>query len=78
MISLGGDRRIETVRFVTEQPGRRLAQQLVGLVEIDLAVSTEKPGGIGEAGTPPIAPAVANAWRVLKGAPVRRLPLVRA
>ena len=47
-------------------------------VEIDLAVSSEKPGGIGEAGTPPIAPAVSNAWRVLKGQPVRRLPLVRA
>lgn len=46
-------------------------------VEIDLAVNTHDPGGIGEAGTPPIAPAVANAWRVLTGAPVRRLPLVR-
>ena len=42
MISLRGDRRIETVSFVTEQPGRRLAQQLVGLVEIDLAVSCSR------------------------------------
>ena len=32
-------------------------------------------GGAGEPGTPPIAPAVANALRVLTGEPVRRLPI---
>ena len=30
-------------------------------VEVHIVKSTEKPGGIGEPGTPPVAPAVANA-----------------
>ena len=34
-------------------------------------------GGIGEPGTPPIAPAVCNALRTLTGQPVRRLPIGR-
>jgi isoquinoline 1-oxidoreductase beta subunit len=34
-----------------------------------------KLGGIGEPGTPTIAPAVANAFRALTGKPVRRLPI---
>jgi isoquinoline 1-oxidoreductase subunit beta len=29
---------------------------------------------VGEPGLPPIAPAVANAWRKLTGTAVRRLP----
>lgn len=33
-------------------------------------------GGVGEPGTPPIAPALANAMRVLTGKPVRKLPLL--
>jgi isoquinoline 1-oxidoreductase beta subunit len=35
----------------------------------------ESVGGVGEPGTPPIAPAVANAVRELTGEPVRRLPI---
>jgi isoquinoline 1-oxidoreductase beta subunit len=34
-------------------------------------------GGIGEPGTPPIAPAVCNALLRLTGRPVRRLPIGR-
>lgn len=46
-------------------------------VEVSIIKSTEDPTGIGEPGLPPIAPAVANAWRVLTGRPVRRLPFVK-
>jgi isoquinoline 1-oxidoreductase beta subunit len=44
-------------------------------VEISLLRSAEPPGGVGEPGTPPIAPAVANALFVLTGRRIRQLPL---
>ncbi|MCW5624580.1 MAG: xanthine dehydrogenase family protein molybdopterin-binding subunit, partial [Burkholderiales bacterium] len=46
-------------------------------VEVHLIRSTEAPGGVGEPGTPPIAPAVANALFALTGERVRSLPLSR-
>lgn len=46
-------------------------------VEVVVVPSTQKPTGVGEPGVPPIGPAVANAWRVLTGKSVRRLPFVR-
>jgi isoquinoline 1-oxidoreductase beta subunit len=45
-------------------------------VEVHLVNSTEPPTGIGEPGTPPIAPAVANALFGLTGKRVRKLPIV--
>ncbi|MCC2612469.1 xanthine dehydrogenase family protein molybdopterin-binding subunit [Neorhizobium sp. Rsf11] len=45
-------------------------------VEVEIIKSTEKPSGVGEPGVPPVGPAVANAWRRLTGAPVRKLPIV--
>lgn len=44
-------------------------------VEVYIVPSTEHPGGVGEPGTPPIAPAVANAVFAATGKPVRRLPI---
>lgn len=44
-------------------------------VEITLVPSMEAPGGVGEPGTPPIAPAVANAVFALTGKRLRHLPL---
>jgi isoquinoline 1-oxidoreductase beta subunit len=44
-------------------------------VEVHIVPSTAAPGGVGEPGTPPIAPAVANALFALTGKRLRRLPL---
>jgi isoquinoline 1-oxidoreductase beta subunit len=44
-------------------------------VEVHLVESREKPGGIGEPGVPPIAPAVANAVFALTGKRLRSLPM---
>ena len=44
-------------------------------MHIDIVDSQEKPGGLGEPGVPPLAPALANAWLAATGKPVRRLPL---
>ena len=44
-------------------------------IEVHILPSTEKPGGIGEPGTPPLAPALANALFALTGKRVRKLPL---
>ncbi len=44
-------------------------------IETEIMASEAPPGGIGEVGTPPIAPAVANAWFALTGERLRRLPL---
>ncbi|GAB3347133.1 xanthine dehydrogenase family protein molybdopterin-binding subunit [Lysobacter tyrosinilyticus] len=44
-------------------------------VEVHIVSSTEKSGGIGETGVPPIAPAVANAVFALTGQRLRELPL---
>ncbi len=47
-------------------------------VEVAIIESSEAPTGVGEPGTPPIGPAVANAWRRLTGQPVQQLPIVKA
>ncbi|MEO8309457.1 MAG: xanthine dehydrogenase family protein molybdopterin-binding subunit [Pseudomonadota bacterium] len=47
-------------------------------VEVHILPSTNKPTGVGEPGTPPIAPAVANALAVLTGKTVHDLPFSNA
>lgn len=44
-------------------------------IEVHIIASNEPPGGVGEPGVPPIAPAVANALFSLSGARVRTLPM---
>ncbi len=47
-------------------------------VEVHIVSSKEKPTGIGEPGTPPIAPAIANAWAKLTGQRVFTLPFTHS
>ena len=44
-------------------------------VEVHILPSREAPGGVGEPGVPPIAPAVANAVFSASGARLRTLPM---
>ena len=46
-------------------------------VEVAIIKSTADPTGVGEPGVPPLAPAVANAWRALTGKSVRTLPFAK-
>ncbi len=43
-------------------------------VSVHIVPSSDKPSGVGEPGTPPIAPAVANAVAALTGKRLRKLP----
>lgn len=44
-------------------------------VEVHIVPTRERPTGVGEPGTPPIAPALANALFALTGKRIRRLPI---
>ena len=52
-----------------------LRESEMPVVEVHIVPSTERPTGVGEPGTPPIAPAVANAVFKLTGKRVRALPI---
>ncbi|MGK5079337.1 molybdopterin cofactor-binding domain-containing protein [Janthinobacterium sp. HLX7-2] len=56
-----------------DYPVLRMGQEPV--VETIIIASAEPPEGVGEPGTPPIAPAVANAVFILTGKRLRSLPL---
>jgi isoquinoline 1-oxidoreductase subunit beta len=72
--------RIDIERSVVKQrnfPDYRLLKLAEApRIETHLVPSTRHPGGVGEPGTPPIAPAVANALFVLTGQRLRSLPLM--
>lgn len=54
---------------------RLLTMREMPRIEVHLMASTMEPGGVGEPGTPPIAPAVANAVFAATGKRIRRLPI---
>lgn len=66
------DSRVQQDNFPTH-PLLTLAQ--TPRIETHLIASTRVPGGVGEPGTPPVAPALANALFALTGRRVRELPL---
>ncbi len=65
------DGRVEQGNF-HDYPVLRISE--MPKVEVYHVASSEKPGGIGEPGTPPIAPAVANALFAATGKRLRSLP----
>jgi isoquinoline 1-oxidoreductase beta subunit len=66
------DGRVEQSNF-HNYPVLRLAE--MPKIEVHIVPSTDKMGGCGEPGTPPIAPAVANAVFAATGKRLRSLPL---
>lgn len=54
---------------------RVLRMNAMPVVETHILPSTNAPSGVGEPGTPPIAPAVANALAAITGRTFTRLPL---
>lgn len=64
--------RVEQSNF-HDYPMPRLAE--MPAVEVHIMPSKEKPGGIGEPGVPPIAPAIANALFAATKTRLRSLPL---
>jgi isoquinoline 1-oxidoreductase beta subunit len=46
-------------------------------IHVDILASDAAPGGVGEPGVPPVAPAIANALFALTGTRVRNLPIAR-
>lgn len=59
-----------------DYPALRLPE--MPAVDTHVVASSEKPGGVGEPGLPPIAPAVANAVFAITGQRLRSLPLALA
>lgn len=71
--------RIDIVDGIVQQtnfPSYRIVRlDEAPVIETHLVTSTRPPSGVGEIGTPPIAPALANALFVLTGKRLRELPL---
>jgi len=54
---------------------RMLRMSEMPAISVHVVKNHEEPGGVGEPGVPPIAPAIANAIFALTGTRVRRLPI---
>jgi len=66
------DGRVEQTNFDTYQ---MLRMNEAPVVEVHIVESQEPPGGIGEAGTSAIVPAVTNAIHAATGKRLRKLPV---
>jgi isoquinoline 1-oxidoreductase beta subunit len=66
------DGRVEQANF-HQYPVLRMSE--CPKIEVHILPSSEQPGGVGEPGTPPIAPAVTNAIFAATGYRVRTLPI---
>jgi isoquinoline 1-oxidoreductase beta subunit len=72
---------ITTKKGAIEQDNYRGGGRILRIAEaprrmhIDIVESDAAPGGVGEPGVPPVAPAIANALFALTGTRVRELPL---
>ena len=73
-ITLGPDGAPQQSNFDTY---RSLRMSEMPAIEVSIIKSTADPTGVGEPGVPPLAPAVANAWRALTGKSVRQLPFAK-
>jgi isoquinoline 1-oxidoreductase beta subunit len=66
------DGRVDQTNFHQYQVLR--INEMPRVIEVYIVPSTNPPSGVGEPGTPPIAPAVANAVRAATGIRLHRLP----
>ena len=73
-VTLGPDGAPEQSNFDTY---RSLRISEMPEIEVAIIKSAADPTGVGEPGVPPLAPAVANAWRALTGKSVRTLPFAK-
>ena len=69
------DGRVQETNFHQFQP---LRMSLTPRIEVTIMASGDAPGGMGEVGTPLVAPALANALARLNGKRVRQLPFSAA
>ena len=69
------DGRVQQANFDTYQ---MLRMNEAPAIEVYIVASSEPPGGMGEAGTSAIVPAVANAIFAATGKPLRRMPVAPA
>jgi isoquinoline 1-oxidoreductase beta subunit len=66
------DGRVDQTNFHQYQVLR--INEMPRVIEVHIVPSSNPPSGVGEPGTPPIAPAVANAVRAASGVRLRSLP----